>query len=73
MATKDTAFNDFKNDADTRIEKGGKRHTDGIAYLDRVDRDLSFFKNYCDNMKLSEISDLFSTNIEENDLLNDNG
>ena len=68
MGVKDAAFNDFKNDADGRIEKANKKHADGIGYLDRVDRDLSLFKNYCDNMKLSTISDLFRENIQGHDL-----
>ena len=72
FAEKDTTFKDFKKDTEYRIELARKKHGEGIEYLDRVDKDLSNFKNYCDAMKLASLSDLFNEKVRANDLKNDN-
>ena len=66
------AFKDFRKDAEYKLDLARKRHGDSVEYLDRVDKDLSLFKNYCDDMKLTLISELFHEHLQEDDLKNDN-
>ena len=72
LSDRDKTFKDFKKDTEYRIDIAKKKHGESVEYLDRVDQDLSLFKNYCDDMKLSEISQLFSQHLKANDLKNDN-
>jgi len=54
------------------LELLNKKKSELNEYLDRVDRDLSHFKNYCDDMKMDPISALFQAGVDLNDLKNDN-
>ena len=54
------------------MELLNKKRGELNEYLDRVDRDLSHFKNYCDDMKMEPIKDLFKDSFDLEDLKNDN-
>jgi hypothetical protein len=42
-----------------------------LVFVERVDKDLSLFKNYCDDLKLDKVHLLFGQAKPE-DVLNDN-
>lgn len=69
---RDKSFKDLSKDSDYRLELLKKKNGEVTEYLDRVDKDLSLFKNYCDTMKTQPISELFNAFITDEDIKNDN-
>ena len=55
----------------TRLDSHSAQMKQLLAFTERVDKDLSNFKNYTDNMKLDKVLDLFQQAKEE-DMINDN-
>lgn len=57
--------------AKSRMDSHQVKSTQILGFVERVDADLSKFKNYTDNMKLDKIISLFKQ-ASEDDLINDN-
>ena len=48
-------YQKFKEEATRRIDTGVLQRNDLQKFTERVDRDLSLFKNYGDDMKLEKV------------------
>ena len=65
----------YENSNINKIDQLNKEKDDLNEYGDRIDADLSKFKNYFDDMKLDTMKQMFEKigiNVEDKDLINDN-
>lgn len=56
----DTTFKDFERLTTSRIDTLNVKRVDMNGFIERVDKDLSLFKNYMDDLKKDSVEQLFS-------------
>jgi len=54
-----TRFSDFRNDFSNHCEDNEKKRNMMQEYADRIDFDISTFKNYCNEMRDETVINLF--------------
>lgn len=67
----DNTFKDYERLTTSRIDTLNVKRVDMNGFIERVDKDLSLFKNYMDDLKKDTVGQLFAK-ASKDDCLNDN-